>query len=163
MQPPSIRTIDIWAFLTCCVLLIVAAYLQIYIGLKPCPLCVLQRLVLLLIGLIFMLGALLPLKQFGHQILHFIIFIFSTIGAVLASRQVWLEFQPINTVSGCGANLSYLFKLLPMNEALKAIFNGTGSCATVTWRFLNHSIPEWTLLAFALFALLALWQSSRKM
>ena len=163
MKPPSIRTIDIWAFLACCVLLTIAAYLQIHIGLKPCPLCVLQRLMLLLIGLLFMLGALLRLKQFSHQILHFTIFVLSTVGAGFASRQVWLEFQPINTVAECGANLSYLFKLLPMNEAFKAIFNGTGNCATVTWRFLNHSIPEWTLLAFALFALLALWQSSRKM
>lgn len=158
----TIRQINLFSFFVCSSLLIIAAYLQYDIDLKPCPLCVIQRAAIITLGLLFLMGGLLPLKQRSHQILQIIILAIASLGALVAGKHVWIEHLPPNQIADCGASLKTLFSVLPFKEALQNVFAGTGHCAEVTWRLLGFSIPSWTLLFFITFALVSLWQGLRK-
>lgn len=41
-------------------------------------------------------------------------------------------------------------------DVLHAMLLGSADCASITWSFLDLSLPEWSLLAFLLLAALAL-------
>lgn len=152
------RTINLTASFICWGLLIFAVFLQHQLKLHPCPLCVLQRVVVVLLGLLFLMAALLHLKLVGYRIFQFIILLTAGLGIALAGRHVWLEGLPVSQVAGCGASLKHIFNILSVPEAVKSIFLGIGQCGVVEWRFLTLSIPRWTLIFFIFFALIALSQ-----
>lgn len=162
MNFPSVRKVNLIGFFICSCLLVIAAYLQYNLGLKPCPLCILQRAAIIILGILFLIGSLLPLKQRSQQVLQSSLFSVTTIGAFIAGRHVWIEHLPPSQVPDCGASLKTLFSVLPFTEALQNVFAGTGHCAEVTWRLLGFSIPAWTLLFFLFFMYITLWQKLRK-
>jgi disulfide bond formation protein DsbB len=162
MQLPSVRTSNLLAFLACAVLLAFAMYLQIFAGVKPCVLCVVQRIVFMVLGLLFLIGALANFSGKAKTLYHLFIFLIVLIGIIAATRNIWLEFLPQGSVPSCGANLTYLLKLLPVDQAIQVIFRGTGDCGKVTWRLLGLSIPMWSLMAFIGFAVFSLWQAFRR-
>ena len=73
-----------------CISLIVAFYFQIFLGELPCPLCMMQRIGLLMVGFGFFLNV-----RFGPSALHYAIIIFSAmVGAFASVRQVALHIVP---------------------------------------------------------------------
>jgi len=126
-----------------------AAYLQVYLKLMPCPLCVLSRIIFLFLGFVFLVGALYtPYERFGKRLHSGIILLLSVLGVFIAGRHVWLTLQPPSAVPSCSPTLEYMLQNMPLSETLKIMFIGSGDCAKVTWRFLTLSIPEWTLIIF---------------
>lgn len=162
LKLPSIRATNFFAASICLFLLLAAAFLQYELHLKPCPLCVVQRLIILGLGVLFLLGGLTRFKKAGHKFYYFIIFLIAGLGTAVAGRHIWLESQPIGKVEECGPTLTYIFKVLPYDQAFKFLFEGTGHCGKVTWQFLDFSIPHWTLAFFVFFALIAFRQMFRK-
>lgn len=163
MKLPSVRTIDFFAFLACCILIASALFLEVYFKLVPCSLCIVQRIIIMLLGLLFLLGALVHWHaKKGQIIYHSIIFLVAVLGIVVAARHVWLEMLPPGAAPPCAPNLTYLLQMLPLTQALQLVFLGSNDCAKVSWRFLGLSLPTWTLFCFVFFALLALWQGWRK-
>lgn len=160
---PITRKIDLFAFLLGCFSLGAALYLEIYAGLKPCPLCTVQRIILLVTLLLFLIGALLPLINFARRFYHFIVFLVASSGVTIAARHTWLTLQPAAaTTLSCEANINLMLKYLPFKEAAKLIFESGGDCRLTTWRFLHLNLPEWSLLCFICLALIALWQVLHK-
>lgn len=162
MKMLSIRAVDLFAFFVCCALLSIALFLQIHVGLIPCPLCTIQRLIVTILGFLFLIGALLNPYFKWRRAYHSIIFLTAATGITAAGRQVWLQSLPPDQVTTCGASLHYLLQILPLNQVLLLVFQGAGECAKVTWRLLGLSMAGWTLVFFSIFALLALWQVLRK-
>lgn len=143
------RWVSVIGFLFCLGLLIFAAYLQFELNLMPCPLCVVQRVFIGLIGLIFLVGSLYtPIEQRGKRIHSGFIVAFSFLGTLIAARHVWLTLQPPSAVTTCSPTLEYMLQNLPFTETIKVFFLGSGDCAKVTYNLLGLSIPEWTLLCF---------------
>jgi disulfide bond formation protein DsbB len=133
----------------CLGLLGFAAYLQEHLGLLPCPLCVLQRIFVALLGIVFLVGSLYtPNEKLGQRIHSGFIIAFSLMGGLAAARHVWLTHQPPGTVSSCSPTLEYMLQNLPFMQAVKLLLTGSGDCARVTYRLMDLSIPEWTLLFF---------------
>jgi len=162
MKPLSVQKMNFIAFLVCFALLLFALYLEIHMKLEPCPLCILQRVLIMLLGVLFLIGALLDFQYTSRRVYYFIIFLVAFLGVIIAARHVWLELSPPVEAAACGAGITYLFQMLPMTEALKLVFLGTGECAKISWRFLGLSIPAWTLLWFIIFALFSFWQGFKK-
>jgi disulfide bond formation protein DsbB len=136
----------------CLGLLAFAAYLQVHLGLLPCPLCVLQRIMIAFIGLVFLVGCLYtPNEKLGQRIHSSFIVAFSFLGVLLAIRHVWLAHQPPGTVATCSPTLEYMLQNLPLGQTLQLMLTGSGDCARVTYRLFTLSIPEWTLLFFIAF------------
>ncbi len=149
------RRINIFATVFCLFLLAMAAYFQYVQGLQPCPLCLVQRWLVLLLALIFFWG--IWLKRRCCQLLQSTIaFIVSAFGIAIGARHVWLQHFPANQVPECSPDLNFMLHNLPLRETLGFLFSGSGECTRVDWQFLGLSMAEWLLAIFIVFALLAL-------
>jgi len=137
------------AVLLCAFLLAAAFYLQFSQGFAPCPLCELQRGMLILLVVIFLIAALHnPQALWVKKSYAVAILLFALLGIGLSVRHLWLQCYAPPGATNCGADLEYLLSVLPLQEVLKMALRGTGDCAKVVWRFLGLSIPAWTLLGF---------------
>lgn len=141
--------------------LVFAYYAQFYQGLEPCPLCIVQRLVLLAVGLVFLAAALHNPRTWGAKVYALLISLVALAGVGVSGRHVWLQHLPPEQAPRCGPGLDYMLETLPLNETLHEILSGSGECAEVTWRLFGVSIPIWMLLMFLALALAGLvinWQ-----
>jgi protein dithiol:quinone oxidoreductase len=146
-------------FLVCAVLLGFGYYLEYEKGLDPCPLCMLQRLFFLVIGLGGFIAAIHNPKSLGMiRIYSGFLVLFSMLGATVAGRQVWLQHLPPDQIPECGPGLEYMLEIYPLGETLAKILKGTGDCAEVDWTLLGLSIAEWALISFILLAAVSVLQ-----
>ena len=165
MTLPASRPLYLLAFIVCVLLLAAAYYMELVMGLLPCPLCIVQRFAILLIGLVCLAAVLhnpqpranrrrsLATRFYAAGVLLLSIF-----GGATASRQIWLQHQPADQLPSCLPSLDYMIDVLPVVEMLTLLFSGTADCAKVTWTFLGLSIAECTLLAFIALGLFGLVQ-----
>ena len=124
-----------------------AYYTQYILEMEPCPLCIFQRLALLVVGLAFLAATLHNPSGWGAKAYGLIIGFTATIGIVIATRHLWLQQLPPDQAPRCGPGLDYLLLTFPLSEVIREVFTGSGECATVD-RVLGLSIPAWTLLLF---------------
>lgn len=151
------RWLSFGCLLVCLFLLGFSAYLQVNLGLMPCPLCVIQRAAVVVIAFIFFIGSLYtPFQPNGKRLHSVLLVVVSVLGAIVAAHHMWLQHQPPGTVVSCSPTLNYILQNMPLNRAFSAIYNGSGDCATNVWQFMHLSIPEWTFVFFTLFALLGI-------
>jgi disulfide bond formation protein DsbB len=152
------RWTDLIAFFVCVLFLAAAAYLQYRVGLVPCPLCIIQRFLITLLGIFFLMGGLFDFAAIARCCLHTLTFLLAVIGAVVASRQLWLEHFPADQLSSCQATFTQYGSALHLHDMVALFFRGTSNCGSSGWRFLNLSMPMWTLLFFILSVAIALRQ-----
>ena len=137
-------------------------YLQKTLGLDACPLCLIDRGIVISIGSMFLLALVINPARLGQRILSFIALLFSGLGIAVCLRHLWLQSLPKDQVPECSPGLDYMLETFPIGETLRTIFNSAGECADIQWTFLGLSIPAQTLLVFMGFAALALIQLLRK-
>lgn len=145
-------------FLSCFFLLSTGAFFQLVMDLQPCPLCISQRIAILLTGIVFLAAAVHNPGAIGRKVYAVLGGAVALLGASISTRHVWLQNLPPEEVPECGPGLAYIFENFPLTETLKLMLNGTGECAEVLWTFLGLSIPAWTLIAFLLLAALSFLQ-----
>lgn len=145
-------------FLGCMSLLAMGAYFQFVDGLEPCPLCISQRIAILLTGLCFLIAALHNPQATGIKIYAILGALIALSGGAISTRHVWLQHLPPDQVPECGPGLGYVFQNFPLSATIKLMLSGTGDCAEVNWTLLGFSMPAWTLLAFLMLASLSLLQ-----
>lgn len=168
MALPASRPLYLLALIACVILMGVALYLEHVVGLVPCPLCIIQRVLLVLVGLVC-LAALIhhpraasPARRpVAARLYAGGVSFFAVLGAAVAGRQVWLQHQPADQLPSCLPSLDYMIDVLPLQDIMRMLFSGTADCAKVDWTFLGLSIAEGTLLAFIAFSLFGLIQLFR--
>lgn len=149
----SFRAQMLLGFVVCAALIAFALYSQLHDGLTPCPLCIFQRIAYAALGLVFLVAALhAPRGTGGRRTYGFVAMIPAAIGLAIAGRHVWLQHLPPDQVPSCGPGLNYLMEAMPMAGVIRTVLTGSGECATVDWRLLGLSMPEWSLLCFVLLA-----------
>ena len=154
----------LWAVCAACVgLLAFGMYLQLVVGLEPCPMCVVQRYALIFIAVAAGLTGATGRK--GLQITGMgLLTVLAVAGAYVAARQSWLQWYPPEVVS-CGRDIYGMIENFPLQRAIPMIFKGGGDCSKVDWTFLGGSIANWSFLWFsgmALLGALLLWRGTRK-
>ncbi|MCK9621072.1 MAG: disulfide bond formation protein B [Methylobacter sp.] len=145
-------------FLGCVFLLSMGAYFQFVQGLDPCPLCISQRIAILLTGLVFLSAVLHNPGPAGTKAYAVLGAVTALCGAAISTRHVWIQHLPADKVPECGPGLDYVMQNFPLSETVKLMLSGTGDCAKVDWTLLGFSMPAWTLLAFLMLATLSLLQ-----
>ncbi|MGZ5007908.1 MAG: disulfide bond formation protein B [Methylobacter sp.] len=145
-------------FLGCVFLLAMGAYFQFVQGLDPCPLCISQRIAILLTGLVFLSAAIHNPGRKGVTVYSILGVVTALGGAAISTRHVWIQHLPADKVPECGPGLEYVMQNFPLSETVKLMLSGTGDCAKVDWTMLGFSMPAWTLLAFLMLATLSLLQ-----
>jgi disulfide bond formation protein DsbB len=152
----SQRTIFLGGFLICAGLMAAALYFQYVEHLEPCPLCILQRLGVIGVGLILLAGGLHNPGKWGRRLYGALTVIAAAAGAGVAGRQVWIQHLPFDQQPGCSYDFAYMLDTFPLTKTLKLVLEGTGDCAKINWTFLDLSMPAWTLIFFVGFVVLGL-------
>jgi disulfide bond formation protein DsbB len=148
------RLLNAIGFLVCAALIGYALYAEHVLGLAPCPLCIFQRIAVIVIGVFFLIAALHNPQGGGRKGYGLLIAVAALIGIGIAARHIWIQAQPPGTVAACGADLNYMLEILPLKEVISKVLTGSGECGEINWRMLGVSMPWW--VAFALTGL-GLW------
>ena len=143
-------------------LLGIALYMEHVMHLEPCPLCIFQRIAVMATGLVAFIAAIHNPGAPGTRVYGGLVVVASMTGTALSWRQLYLQSLPEDQVPACGPGLDYLMDVFPMQEVIRMVLEGDGSCAEVVWTFLGISIPGWTLVGFISLTLLGLLQVFRK-
>lgn len=138
-------------------LVLTAIYIEPFKSLDPCPMCMMQRAIFVILGTFALLAALHNPAALGARIYAAITTVTAGFGIAVASRQLWLQSLPEDRVPACGPGLDYMLDVFPLLEVIEMALRGTGDCAKVQWTFMNLSIPAWSWLAFAIMAAISLW------
>lgn len=155
---PNARQTNLIVALGCASLMAVALYMEHVMGLEPCHLCVMQRLMVIAAGAVAFAAALHGPGITGTRVYGGLTAIIVATGAGLSIRQLWLQSLPEDEVPACGASLDYMLDVFPVTEVIAMLLAGDGTCAEVLWTFLGISIPGWTLVAFVGIGVIAIWQ-----
>lgn len=153
---PPRRISYLLGFLVCAGLMGWAFYLQYGLGLDPCPLCSVQRMCVIAIGVIFLIAAAHNPGRLWAGIYAGLVLLIGIFGAVIAFRHVWIQHLPKDQVPACGMGLDYMLETLPLAEVFSKVFKGTGECAEAGWYFLGLAIPAWTFVFFVAMTVVAL-------
>ena len=135
-------------FLVCVGLIAAALYFQYVVHLEPCPLCILQRIFVIVVGLILLIGAIHNPAVTGQRLYGALTALAAGLGAGVAGRQFWIQHLPFDQQPGCSYDLSYMLEKFPLLHTLKLVLQGTGDCAQVDWTFLGLSMAGWMLVIF---------------
>lgn len=134
-------------------LLGIALYLQFFENMLPCPLCVMQRYAFSAIAVICLVTALLPRAAAKAGAL--LAALASLAGAGVAGWHIYVKAHP--TVS-CGIDpLETAMNRIPFSEWLPFLFKADGLCTTEYAPILGLSLPQWTLVWYAIFAIVLLY------
>lgn len=152
---PKTLHLQILAALSCFGLLGAAYYFEYMLYLDPCPLCIMQRIGVLLVGLGFTAAALHRPGRTGQMAYAVYGMLAGIFGAAIAGRHVWIQSLPADQVPTCGPSLEYMFDALPWTDLISVLLRGNGNCAEQSWMFLGISMPQWVMLWFAGYTVLA--------
>jgi len=159
---PTPRMVYAFIFLVCAGLIVNAIfYLQEYLGLDPCPMCILSRYIFIAIGAIALVGALHGPRRTGARLYSSLIVLLAIAGIGVSARHSYLQHFPPK-IESCGTDLAFLLDAFPLSQALPKIFAGSGSCSSVHWKFAGLTIPEWAAVWFLIFAVLAIRAAFRR-
>ncbi len=158
------RAFGLAAF-ACFCLIGFALYLQYVHKEDPCPLCILQRVAIMGMGVVFLVAALHAPRGIGLRLYSALAMLIGAAGAAVAARHVWLQNLPKDRVPECGPGLDFMLQQFPMSQVFSLVLRGSGECAEAGWRLLGLTIPAWTLLWFIGLIVLSVvvgWRSGRR-
>ena len=117
----------------------------------PCPMCIFQRYLYILIGVLAVMGAI-AAKYSKKSIPLFsaIIMIPSAVGVYVAATQSWMQWHPVEgaVCTSGGDDFYSMMEALPLRDWIPILFQGEGDCYAVDWTLLNLSIANWSFIAF---------------
>jgi len=150
-------------FLICAAVLGYAIFLQLEMGLEPCPLCIFQRIAFFALGLLFLIGALHgPPQRAGRATYGLLAFVAAVVGIGIAARHVYVQMLPDDMGISCGPPMSFLRETQGTLDIIRIVLTGTGKCGTIDWTFLGLTMPMWSLVWFVILGAWALYASLKR-
>jgi disulfide bond formation protein DsbB len=134
----------------------VALYLQHVVDLLPCPLCVIQRYLFLLIGVACLAGYFMRSTTVATGV--------GLLGALgglgVAGKHLYVLAHP---GLSCGIDpMETMLNKIPTAEYLPFLFRADGLCENATDGFMGLSIPQWSFVWFGLFTVALAWTLLRR-
>ena len=162
MTLPNRRLLNLAGFLTCAGMMGFALYAQHVLLLDPCPLCIIQRVATISLGLVFLIAAVHNPGNVGSKIYGVLVTLAAGFGVGVASWHVRLQNMPADDIPSCGPGFEYIVDNFPLSDALGMIFQGSGECAEVAWRLLGLSMPTWVVIGLGGLGIAGIWNNFRK-
>jgi disulfide bond formation protein DsbB len=132
-----------------------------WMHLKPCPLCIAQRTLFMLMA-VFGLVACFAVRRLAGYIAGGLVVLTALAGAGVAGYQVWMQHQPEGMFM-CGADSNFVERIVYwLGDLSPMLFAAPGICQDTALLILGYSLALWALLAFAASALLGLWALMRR-
>ncbi|AIX73593.1 MAG: disulfide bond formation protein DsbB [Mixta calida] len=139
--------------LTAFALEMVALWFQHVMMLKPCVMCIYERCALFGVMGAGLAGAVAPKTPLRYAALA--IWIYSAWeGLRLSYRHTMIQLHP-NPFVTCDFAARFP-DWLPLDKWLPAVFVATGDCSERVWSFLTLSMPQWLMVIFAAYLIVAL-------
>ena len=133
-------------------LVIVGMQLQELYRLAPCPFCIFQRLLYLVIGGVAVFGWLWPRWT---RLWAALIVVLAVVGLGFAGYQSWLQAFPHLATECSYTDPGLIERFVDWLGMLNpGLFLATGFCASRDWLFLGLSMANWSVLVFAGYAVL---------
>ena len=149
-------------FVVCALMLTYAYYEQFALGIEPCPLCIFQRIAMIVIGLVFLVGAIHAPGQRGRKVYGCLVLLGAAAGAGIAGYHLWVQHLPPDPMAGCTPGWTYMVDNFPISKTLKMAFAGHADCAEVNWTLFGLSMPFYTLASFVLLGAGGVWSGFRR-
>ncbi len=162
MQLPSSRLLFLFAFLGCAGIIAIALYLEHVVGLAPCPLCYVQRVAVILFGLVCLLATLHNPARLGQRMYAALSTLAAGLGVAAAARQIWLQGLPEDKLPACLPSLDYMLEAFPIQDIISKMLHGTADCAEVTWTLLGLNLAEFSLIGFIVMLMFSAFIMLRK-
>jgi disulfide bond formation protein DsbB len=119
---------------------------------EPCPWCVLQRLIYVVVGVLALLGAV--LAGTSRRLAVGLAFLATLSGIASA---LWQQLHAINEAS-CDLTLAdRIIAKLQLDRLLPEVFEARASCADAAVSVLHIPFAVWSCLLYAILALLLAW------
>ena len=128
-------------------------FIQFVLGKQPCNLCILQRILVFIVGCVALFLAILVTVVFkktgkkGMLLCNFVLSIPALAGAAVAIQHIYIQSLPLGSVQACGSPIEFMMRTMPITEVIQKVLAGSGECQTVE-TFLWLPIPIWSLLFF---------------
>ena len=137
-------------------LIAVALYLQHGLDMLPCPLCVIQRYLFLAIGLASLIGAYISKPKIGAGV-----GLLAALGGLYyAGDHLYILANP---GLSCGIDpMETFLNKIPTATYLPFLFRADGLCEDALAPWFGLSIPQWSFIWFAFFALALAWALLRR-
>ncbi len=143
------RQINILGALACATMMGVALFAQFGLHLQPCNMCILQRICVVSLGLVFLAAALHDPATPGARLYSVFIAAAALAGVAVSGRHIWMSMQPLGSLPSCGADFYTMVQMIPITDVVAKIWNGGGECQMVPWRLLGLSMQTWVLIGAA--------------
>ena len=128
--------------------LLIALYIEFYLGYSPCKLCIYQRIPYLVAIFI----TLLAINYYKNLIWLYLLLITFFLSLLLSGYHFGIEQEIFSEFSGCTGNS---INIIDKNELLKLLNSEVNSCKNVDFRILGLSLATINfLLSFIIFILI---------
>ncbi len=130
------------------VLVAASLILGAWLKLHPCPLCIFQRLLFMIMS-VLALAAFLGARRLAGRTAGVLTLLTTLSGAAVAAYQVWLQAQPAAMFTCGGADPNLIERLVDwLGQKLPSLFLATGICGDKELVMLGYSLAVWSLAAF---------------
>lgn len=152
------RSLFFLAFTASLLIMMAVLYLEFGVGLEPCPLCLVQRFFLVAFAAACLAAFIHSPGREGQYVYWGLSSLFACLGALAASRQVWLQNSSMVPAEVCHPTIGHMLLSMPFGQVIESLLLGTADCVRIKWTLLEMSVAEWSLLAFAGMAVFTLIQ-----
>ncbi|MBL8428554.1 MAG: disulfide bond formation protein B [Dechloromonas sp.] len=133
--------------LGCLGLVAISMELQTLLRLAPCPLCIFQRLLYVVIGLAGLLGFIWPA---GRMIWAALAGCLAALGVGVAAYQTWMQAFPHLAPECSFTDPNAIERLVDwLGTEWPSVFLATGFCSSRDWELFGLSMANWSVLLFA--------------
>ncbi|WP_019025964.1 disulfide bond formation protein DsbB [Colwellia piezophila] len=129
-----------------------ALFFQYAMDLKPCIMCVYQRLAILAIFTAGIIGTVGYKNIFARTSAYALWGLSSIWGLIIAFEHIEMQENYGSIFYSC----EYIPNFpvwAPLHEWLPFLFEATGDCGMISWQFFGYSMPQWLLVVYALYAI----------
>lgn len=143
-----------WILLLCASIAfqICAVYFQHVMGLKPCVMCIYERVAMVGVVLSALFGLIVHRLFITRIIALSAWLITSAWGTLLSYEHVDYQLNP-SPWNMCDIFVNFP-KWAPLNKWLPAFFEANGDCADIVWQFWGLSMPQWLTIIFFCMAII---------
>ena len=146
----------------CLALVAGSLILTAWMDLRPCPLCIFQRLLFIGLGLLALAAA--WLEPHRAALLPGLLALSCTVAGIgISAYQVWLQLQPADSASCGGGPLGFIDIVVDwLGEHLPTLFLATGFCEEAGPPILGLGLARWALIGFSSALVVAVWASASR-
>lgn len=126
-----------------------ALYFQHGMGLRPCVMCVYERVALFVILIAGLIGFLAPRFILTRWIALLLGLGGAIKGLTLALKHTDYQLHP-GPWNQCSPFVDFP-ETLPLDKWLPQVFAASGDCSNIDWQFLGLSMPQWLIAVFAFY------------